>query len=402
MFFGSAGGGIAILRARSLTGTGLIDVRGAHGYNVLNDAAGGGGSAGAVVLYSIDGGNANVSGAGGDGGNAWAGTTQTLANRHGPGGGGGGAFVAYSPLALSVTADLTGGAPGRTSNGAGDTYEANGFNGGLSTFLIPDVPGVIPGALCYPDLRLSKTNGLDVLLTSGTTTYSLAVSNLGAVPTNGLITVVDVLPAQLSVADGAVALTGAQAADWTCNALSNVLTCTSNTVIGASSISTFAFTANISAANGDAIVNRGRVAGGGDPDNVPPTPANTATCTADNVPLGCAIDADVTNAPFLSLTKSGSAFTAGNSGSYTLSVTNIGSQPSTGSIRVVDVLPTGVTFASFSSASGFTCTSTPPNVVCNSSTVIAVRRDRNDHNQRQRFRCGAELNHQSRPGWRRW
>ncbi len=380
---GAAGGGIAILRARSVTGSGIIDVRGSHAYNVGNDAGGGGGAAGAAVLHVIDGGAATISARGGDGGNAWAGRTDTSACgdavgtdkvscRHGPGGGGSGGFIAFSPAALAITADLAGGTPGRTTNGPGDTYEASGLNGGLSTFLTPDVPGVVPGALCYPDLRLAKSNGLDVLLTSGTTTYSLTVSNMAAVPTSGLITVVDVLPAQLSVANGAVALSGAQAANWSCSAASNVITCTSSTVIASSSASTFAFAASISAADGSAIVNRGRVGGGGDPDNAPPTPANTATCTADNVPAGCAIDADVTNAPFLALAKSSSGFVAGNSGSYTLTVGNIGSQPSSGTIRVVDVLPVGMTYVSSSSPNGFTCTSTPPNVVCSSTTAIPV------------------------------
>ncbi|MFZ1392486.1 MAG: hypothetical protein WAS23_12925 [Dokdonella sp.] len=380
---GAAGGGIAILRAKSVTGSGVIDVRGAHGYNVGNDAGGGGGAAGAAVLHVIEGGNASVIASGGDGGNAWA--SRNLATtcgdgiggaavscRHGPGGGGSGGFIAFSPAALSITADLSGGAPGRTTNGASDTYEANGFNGGLSTFLTPSVPGVIPGALCFPDLRLSKTNGIDVLLTSGTTTYALTVSNAGAVATAGAITLVDVLPVQLSVADGPLALSGAQSADWTCNAASNVITCSSSVVIGASSSSTFAFTANVSAANGDAIVNLARVGGGGDPDNETPTPANTAACTDNHVPLGCAIDADVTNAPFLALAKSGSAFIAGNAGSYTLTVANLGSQPSSGTIRVVDVLPAFVSFTGFTSPSGFACVSTPPNVVCTSTTAIPV------------------------------
>ncbi|MBN8481313.1 MAG: hypothetical protein J0L88_06965, partial [Xanthomonadales bacterium] len=70
---GASGGGIVILRARSVTGTGVIDVRGAAGYNVGNDAAGGGGAGGSVVLQTVLGGNATVAASGGDGGNAWAG-----------------------------------------------------------------------------------------------------------------------------------------------------------------------------------------------------------------------------------------------------------------------------------------------------------------------------------------
>ena len=67
---GASGGGIVILRARSIEGTGVIDVRGGHGYNVRNDAAGGGGAGGSVVLYTQEGGHATVDARGGDGGNA--------------------------------------------------------------------------------------------------------------------------------------------------------------------------------------------------------------------------------------------------------------------------------------------------------------------------------------------
>jgi uncharacterized repeat protein (TIGR01451 family) len=384
---GGAGGGIAILRARTVGGSGVIDVRGAHGYNVGNDSGGGGGAAGAVVLHVIDGGSADVNAAGGHGGNAWAGrpsggsvcgtgsgatATADFACRHGPGGGGGGGFVAFSPASLALNANLDGGVPGRTTNGPTDTYEATGFNGGLSTFITPDTPGIIPGALCLPDLRLAKSNGIDVLLTSGTTTYSLTVSNVASVPTTGAITVVDVLPTQLSIADGAVALSGSEAANWACTAAANVVTCTSATSISASGSSTFGFTADVSAANGVAITNRARVGGGGDVDNPTPDATNTALCTGDHTPIGCAIDTDVTNAPFLGLTKSASNLVAGNAGSYTLTLMNMGSQPTSGTVRVVDVLPTGVTFSGFASPSGFTCVHLAPNVVCESSTVIPV------------------------------
>ena len=96
---GAAGGGVVILRAGSVSGTGVIDVRGANGYNVQQDAAGGGGAGGSVVIYSADGGSATVDASGGDGGNAWAGNTGGgSGQRHGPGGGGGGGFVARLAL----------------------------------------------------------------------------------------------------------------------------------------------------------------------------------------------------------------------------------------------------------------------------------------------------------------
>ncbi|MBL0125564.1 MAG: DUF11 domain-containing protein [Betaproteobacteria bacterium] len=45
----------------------------------------------------------------------------------------------------------------------------------------------------------------------GTTTYTLTVSNSGNVATSGTITVVDVLPAGMTIAAGVL---GAQAANW--------------------------------------------------------------------------------------------------------------------------------------------------------------------------------------------
>ena len=374
---GASGGGIVILRARSITGTGVIDARGAHAYNVRNDAGGGGGAGGSVVLHTVDGGSATVDVSGGDGGNAWAGRTTgapSAADRHGPGGGGGGGFVAFTPSGMAVNALLDGGSPGRTTNGPTDTYGSFGNNGGLTSFeSSPSTPGILPGAQCLPDLRLQKSNGLDIQLVSGITTYTLEVSNIASVATAGPIAVVDVLPVQLSVADGPVVLGGPQAADWSCSAAAGTLTCGSAVSIPASGVSRFSFVATVSAANGDAIINRARVGGGGDPLKPAPTPADVMACTGQNTPSGCAVDADVVNAPFLALEKSSSTLVSGNPGSYVLTVRNNGSQATSGSIRIVDVLPAGVTFSSAaSSPAGFTCAAAGQVVTCNSSASIGI------------------------------
>ncbi|MFA5590925.1 MAG: DUF11 domain-containing protein [Lysobacteraceae bacterium] len=373
---GASGGGIVILRARNIVGSGVIDVRGAHGYNVRNDAAGGGGAGGSVVLHTIEGGQVTVDARGGDGGNAFANYegTNTVAERHGPGGGGGGGFVVFSPGSMQVNVDASGGAPGISSNGPDDTYGSYGHNGGIATFMPPDVPGVPPGAVCEPDLRLSKDNGIDVLLTSGSTTYTLSVSNTSVVPTTGPITVVDVLPPQLTVADGPVPLAGPQAGDWSCLAASDVLTCTSNTVIPAGGNSVFNFTAIVDAPSGTAIINRGRVGGGGDPNKPIPTPGNTGACVDNHVAPGCAIDIDIVEAPFLSLKKANAGtLLAGGSGQYTLTLTNLGSAPTSDPIRIVDVLPDGVSFDSgFTTTGGFSCSHAAGVVECNSSAVLAV------------------------------
>lgn len=376
---GASGGGVVILRARNFAGTGTIDVRGAHGYNVGNDAAGGGGAGGSVVLHAKEGGSAAIDARGGDGGNAWAGYgSLSTAERHGPGGGGGGGFVAYWPSDFIVSAQLAGGRPGRTTNGVSDTYGSGGNAGGLAALMTPDVPGVSPGADCLPDLRLAKTNNVSTLNNGGSSTYALTVSNSGG-PSNGTVTVVDVLPTGLTVANGSVPLSGPQASDWTCTAAGNVLTCASTASVVNGSTSTFAFTAQVvSVVDGSTITNRARVGGGGDELKPVPTATTTGACTGNNTPLGCAVDVDTVNAPLVALTKTDGTqvVVAGGSTTYSMTVSNTGTAPTAGLIQVVDVLPTGMSYTGASpfSSGGFSCSYTAgtSSVACQSTTVIVA------------------------------
>ena len=197
---GVAGGGTVIIRARQIAGSGVIDVRGAHAFNVDNDAGGGGGGAGgSVVLQTVNGGVATVDVSGGDGGNAFANDTSWPAGRHGPGGSGGGGFVAYAPsAAMSLVATFSGGAPGETEFRSTATlkpipeyYGSTGFNGGLSTFLAPNVPGVPQAAQCDPNLTLTKSNGVTALASPGSSTYTFTLSNSGNFVSSGTITLAD-------------------------------------------------------------------------------------------------------------------------------------------------------------------------------------------------------------------
>ncbi len=359
---GAAGGGVVIIRAKTVTGSGMIDARGAHGYNVQQDAAGGGGAGGSVVIYSTQGGAANVDVRGGDGGNAWAGRAgSSVGERHGPGGGGGGGFVAFAPESFQIKATLTGGTPGRTTNGASDNYNATGNNGGLATFKVPNVPGVWPGAQCSPDLVLEKTDYVTTLVSGSTTVYSLTVSNRGASASTGLVTVVDVLPAGLSVPSGAVALDGAQAGNWSCNAAGQVLTCTSNvSIAGNGGTSTFAFAANVNSPDKTAVINKARVGGGGDPNKNPPDAGSVNQCSANDPLTGCAIDVDTVFAPLLALTKTDNTDTvvAGGTTTYTLSVANAGAEATSAPIVVADVLPAGMSYVGASpfTSGNFACT----------------------------------------------
>ena len=381
---GAPGGGSVIIRARSISGTGVIDVNGAHGYNVLNDAGGGGGAAGSVVLQTVNGGNATVAASGGDGGNAWAGNAGGLPQRHGPGGGGGGGFIAFAPNIFSLTSNVSGGAAGRTQNNLTpeENYGSTGFNGGVSTFQAPNVPGSPPAAVCDPNLSLTKTNGVTSLTSPGSTSYTFALTNNGLSATSGTLTVADKLPTGLTVVAGPLAVGGANAAAWSCSAANSTdIYCVSVTAIVGGGSSSFVLSANVLAANGTSVTNRGRVAGGGDPNKLLPANAaagvaNAAACTANDTPAGCALDTDTVVAPNLVLTKTdGTSIVAvGGSSTFSLVVSNVGGSVTTGTIRVVDVLPTGLTYSGASpfTVNGFTCTVTAPNIVCDRVAVLAA------------------------------
>jgi len=195
-----------------------------------------------------------------------------------------------------------------------------------------------------PSLELTKTNNAISVAPGGTTTYELTVTNSGAAPTSGLITVVDVLPADMSIANGAVTLGGANAADWTCNAASNVITCTSNVVIVVSGTSVFDFTVNVSLTASGTQLNKAKVGGGGDLSNPnPPTSITVGQCTGPNTPQGCATDSDAIGTALVAdpaISKAGNPTLAsvGETVVFTLTVTNNGNTPAAG-VVVTDPLP---------------------------------------------------------------
>ena len=158
---------------------------------MLQDAAGGGGAGGSVVLETQLGGNATVNVSGGDGGNAWRGYSASDADRHGPGGGGSGGFIAYSPVGLSLSPTLTGGLNGKTTNES--SYGAGASSGGLYAYQSPSIPGAQPAYICQPSLSIAKSTTTPVVNASGTATYTITVKNNGVVTASG-VSISDTLP----------------------------------------------------------------------------------------------------------------------------------------------------------------------------------------------------------------
>ncbi len=387
---GAAGGGIVIIRARSVTGAGVIDVRGAHAYNVGSDAGGGGGAGGTVVVETPNGGSVSIDARGGDGGNAWAGTATWSAGRHGPGGAGGGGFVAYAPATMAVTALFDGGLAGQTmSNSAAaggpaiENYGSSSADGGLSTFLTPNVPGAPQAARCDPSFTLAKTDGITNLNSPGTNTYTLSITNTGLSVSSGTLTIADKLPTGLAVAVGPLALTGPHAGQWTCNAsTTSDITCTSTASIGGSGVAgntrSFSLAVAVTAANGTSVVNKAQISGGGDPfKTTTATPATAATCTGTDTPLsGCAVDTDTVVSPNLVLSKTDGVtqLARGTSNTYVLTVSNVGGSVTSSTITVADFLPAGLTYSGATPfvSGGFTCNVSGQGITCDSNTPLAV------------------------------
>ena len=383
---GAAGGGVVVIRARQITGTGVIDARGAHGFNVNNDAGGGGGAGGSVILQTPNGGSANVDVSGGDGGNAYANDNVWPGGRHGPGGAGGGGFVAFAPNTMAVAVTFAGGAPGETEFNAPiagrpvpEYYGSSGFNGGITTFQVPNVPGVPQAALCDPSLSLRKSNGVTSLTSPGSSTYTLTITNTGNSASSGTITVADRLPPGLTVVPGPLVTGGPDAASFSCTASTNTnIICISNIVVQPNGgTRAFAIGTSVNGANGLSVVNRALISGGGDP-----TKTTTATvtladlCTANDTPGGCAVDTDTILAPNLVLTKTDGVTTIlrGATTTYNLTVSNAGGSVTVGTITVADLLPAGLTFNGTSpfTVNNFTCTVSGQGITCDRNLALAA------------------------------
>jgi uncharacterized repeat protein (TIGR01451 family)/fimbrial isopeptide formation D2 family protein len=159
---GAPGGGIILLRANSITGSGTVSANGGSGWNTQNDSGGGGGAGGSIVIYTYAGGSANVAVNGGNGGNAWRSQAEGTfpGNCHGPGGGGSGGFIAYSPSTLGITMQYAAGLSGLTTTG-NVSYGSGSSSGGYSTFTASNPPGPLPGADCVPKLSTSTKTVVD-------------------------------------------------------------------------------------------------------------------------------------------------------------------------------------------------------------------------------------------------
>ena len=215
---GGAGGGLILLRTGSLSGSGTLSVNGLSGQDAGRDAAGGGGAGGSVVALVQGSGLAglSVSANGGNGGNSDA-AQFGKSEQEGPGGGGGGGVV-ISSASLALSTSLSGGANGINTRGTGDAYAST--SGGSSSasagasFTAPT--GAAGGAVCVPDLTLTKTTPALAARPGQNVTYTLTVSNKAGVADAQNVTLTDPLPSGMGyVSSSNAGAVSGSSVDWT-------------------------------------------------------------------------------------------------------------------------------------------------------------------------------------------
>ena len=191
------------------------------------------------------------------------------------------------------------------------------------------------------DVRIAKSHsGNFTVGVNGT--YTLTASNSGTLATSGTITVVDNLPAGLTVASIPTG-TG-----WNCSTTvvgSTTATCTSATVIaaGATSPNPITVTVVVAAAAVPSVTNAASISGGGEPAYNNGNNSTTDPTTVNGVPDLIIAKTHVGN------------FTQGQVGAtYSITATNSGSAPTSGTVTVTDSLPAGLTATAISGA-GWTC-----------------------------------------------
>jgi len=346
---GGIGGGIAIVHAGSIAGTGTITANGQSTLSTLNDATGGGGAGGSILVFANSGGlgGLTVNANGGSGGNAWPNQAPSgfPGQRHGPGGGGGGGviFLTASPANSSVS----GGSNGFT-NTVQDSFGATSGSAGVvaTAHVITETPGTQSGAFCgSADLAVTNSGSPSVVAPGGTIVYTQVVTNNGPLDAvNAVFS--EAIPASTTFVS-LPAVSG-----WNCTvpavgATGNI-TCT-NPLFAKGATSTFILSVQVNGgtASGTQIVDVANIISGtSDPDLT----NNSATAIVTVGAVGTA-DLQVVN------TASSPTTVAGNNVTMTAVVTNLGPSTASGP-SFTETVPTNTTVgATFVAPLGWLCNS---------------------------------------------
>jgi len=249
-------------------------------------------------------------------------------------------FTTYPNIIVTVDVARNAATPqtnSATVSGGGDTNTVNNSWG--------DVTDIVQ----KPDLAIAKSHAGIWNLGATGKTYSITVSNVGGIATDGsTVTVADTLPTGLTAM--AIAGTG-----WSCTL--GTLTCTRNDAL-ASAASYPPITVTVNVANNAPanMTNTATVSGGGETD--------TTNNSASDPTRTMQIDLVLTK------THSGTWNPGATGKTYTLTVSNVGAAPTNGStVTVVDTLPAGLT-ATAMTGTGWSCTL--GTLTCTRADVLAA------------------------------
>ncbi len=214
--------------------------------------------------------------------------------------------------------------------------EVRVYNVALTAAQVQSDMATAIGATPVPDLTLTKTHAGSFAQGQAGATYTLSVRNSGTTATSGPVTVTDTLPASLTVT--AIAGSG-----WTCT--ETPLACTrSDALAGGAVYPAITVTVNVSSSAPGSVTNTAAVSGGGETNTANDTASDLTTITPPPVP-------DLT----LSKTHAG-PFTVGQLGAtYTLTVSNAGTDATIGAVTVTDLLPASLV-ATDMTGGGWSCT----------------------------------------------
>lgn len=195
-----------------------------------------------------------------------------------------------------------------------------------------------------PNLAITKTHTGNFIQGQTGASYTITVTNISTAPTSGTVTVTDTVPAGLTA-------TGIAGSGWTCTQPAGPCA-RSDALAAAASYPALTLTVNVDANAPATVTNTATVANGGE--------SNTANdLTAINQP------------PDLTIAKTHTGnFTTGQAGAaYTITVTNIGGAPTSGTVTVTDIVPAGLN-ATGIAGTGWSCTQ--PSGPCTRSDALAA------------------------------
>jgi len=200
--------------------------------------------------------------------------------------------------------------------------------------------------ILFPTLSIAKTHTGNFTQGQMGATYTVTVSNTGAAPTVGTVTVTDTVPSGETL----VSMVGV---GWTCGTPNAANVCTrSDALANGTSYPNIIVTVNVSSSASTPQVNNVSVSGGGS-GNVSTTDSTTIV------------------EPVLGITKTHSGnFNQGQSNAtYTVTVSNTGTAPTSGTVTVTDTLPSGLTLVSMV-GTGWTCP--PATTSCTRADALAA------------------------------